>query len=104
MNDTSVAWTALRESANREKIASLESERRGSAPGRFKKLADAVLFIKRTSTVDAHMTNQDDVLSYDEEFVVSVTNSRLRAVSLLLENPRGKRSRARVTREQRSRE
>ena len=72
INDTSVAWTALRESANRERRASMEVERRGSTQGRFKMLADAVRFIRRTSTVDAHMKTQDEVLSYDEEFIVSI--------------------------------
>lgn len=72
INDTSVAWTALRESANRERRASMELERRGSVQGWFKMLADAVRFIRRTNTVDAPMKTRDEVLSYEEEFIVSI--------------------------------
>ena len=73
IKDTSVAWTALRESANRERSQSHAQERRQSG-GWFplkRRLTAAMRFIKRSSVVD-QVKVLDEVLSYYEDFTVSV--------------------------------
>ena len=65
-----MAWNALRESANREKTASMTIKQRREN-GRFKKLTDVVRFIGRSS-VDAEVQNaSDEIFSYNEKYIVS---------------------------------
>ena len=76
VNDTSVAWTALLESANREKRASIaQPEIKAGRLGLFKSITDAVRFIRRSSSVKVQNTTPNEVLSYNEEYRVSVVNS-----------------------------
>ena len=74
VNDTSVAWTALRESANREKRASIAQEIKAGRLGLFKRITEAVLFIRRSSLVGVQSRIPNEVLSYNEEYRVSVVN------------------------------
>ena len=69
INDTSVAWTALRESANRDRRDFLAYQHRRES-GRLKQVADVLRFLKRASKGDETLKAKEEVLPYDEEYTV----------------------------------
>ena len=70
INDTSVAWTALRESANSDRRDFLAYEHRGDS-GRLKQLGDVLRFIRRASKEAETLKATEEFLSYDEQYKVS---------------------------------
>ena len=71
IHDTSVAWNALRKSADRDKIVSQPIQRE---TGRLRKIADMVRFVRRSSAT-AHLRKvrtPSDEISYDDAFLVSM--------------------------------
>ena len=70
INDTSVAWTALRESANRDRRDFLAYEHRRDS-GRLKQLADVFRFLRRASKEAETRKATEEFLPYDEQYRVS---------------------------------
>ena len=70
INDTSVAWTALRESANRDRRDFLADEHRRDS-GRLKKLGDVLRFLRRASKEAETLKATEEFLPYDEQYRVS---------------------------------
>lgn len=70
INDTSVAWTALRELANRDRRDFLADEHRRDS-GRLKQLGDVLRFLRRTSKVAETLKATEEFLPYDEQYTVS---------------------------------
>ena len=70
INDTSVAWTALRESANRDRRDVLAYEHRRDS-GRLKQLGDVLRFLRRASKEAETLKATEEFLPYDEQYRVS---------------------------------
>ena len=70
INDTSVAWTALRESANRDRRDFLADEQRRDS-SRLKQLGDVLRFLRRASKEAETLKATEGFLPYDEQYRVS---------------------------------
>ena len=70
INDTSVAWTALRESANRDQRDFLANEHRRDS-GRLKQLGNVFRFLRRASKEAETLKAAEEFLPYDEQYTVS---------------------------------
>ena len=76
LNDTDVAWTALREPTSADsRQTSVQQERKAKTTGRFKRLVNAVRFTRRTGSSDNSRTTQAEVLAYDQDLRVSIKTS-----------------------------
>ncbi|KAL9950833.1 hypothetical protein ACROYT_G043397 [Oculina patagonica] len=66
INDTSVAWNALRESANRDRavLQSISKE-----TGRLRKIADMIRFVRRSSVAAHQGKVSSEEISYNDEFI-----------------------------------
>jgi len=70
IKDTSVAWMALRESANRDRRDFLADEHRRDS-GRIKQLGNVLRFLRRASKAAETLKATEEFLPYDEQYTVS---------------------------------
>ena len=69
ITNTSVAWNALREMALQDSIASQPPQ---AQTNRFRKVANMIRFVRRTSAEVYLLKVPDDHISYNDTFIVSV--------------------------------
>ena len=77
INDTDVAWTALRVSASADsgRQETVQQGRTVKTSRRFKRLFNAVRFMRRLSSIDTSTTIQAEVLPYNQDFTASIRTS-----------------------------
>ena len=69
ITNTSVAWNALRESAQRDSILSQSVQ---GETGRLRKIADMVRFVRRSSIAAHRLKVPRNEISYNDTFMVSM--------------------------------